>query len=447
MKKYIPHIVKRQLKEYLRQQESGGIVPVAKNTQINQDNLNKQITDKTDKYIIPFLTATIGNRISEGFKVLRTNSCSGMQVFVTAGVAYFDISKRIETQGGDFYTVSVPGSDSWVYIYLQNDGTITSNTNDPFTGNNVNYIVLAAIWIRSTDTSISSDFIKDLRPDTLAAFSEVYDLRRSLSEIWRIIPNSFIGTDNVTLSANVGTMNVTITPNSSRLAYIQGHVAVLPASSITITTPGSGITQDYYIVAHGYIDTEDMIMKIAYYQIETSATIPRYQCVIGKISGVTISTTEITAGMISMDMQRHTPNILDVYDYFNFKYSGNLVSYPITIDVAEIVQYDMKIDSVQAYLETSYAGSGLSGNVIIDILVNGSSIFRTESGYDHRLLIPVTTIDGTVTVGIGTIDTEYLSAGDIITVQIVSLPTISGFVPKNLLVQIKTVNTTVRSQI
>lgn len=446
-KRTFPHIIKKQIEEKLRQQSAKTVIPSKKATTYSQDTVQSGATDTSIGMIIPYLMAVLGNRVIDGFRVIRPPSYTGMTVQILRGEAIFDIVKRIEKRGSSDIDIPVYSDDQWVYIYLAKDGEFLTNKYSPIIGDNINYIPLATIWVEAGSTEIDSHFIVDIRPSRIATLSEIYGIRSQQAELYNVFPNSFIGTDKVQLNSVVGQMKIQIQPNSSKLIYGQGHAIVLPETTIDLEKPGSGLSKDYYIVAHGYIDYIELIYKIAYYQIEVGSIIPRYQCVIGRIKGLTNGHTEITSDMIDISMQRNTKYLLEVPYNFNFIHKGNLYAYPLNVGVIRISPSRMKIIKVKAYLRISYAGSGLIDKILIDIKINGTTIFKIESGVEHRLSIPISTPNESIIVGTGTIETQYIEEGDIVLAEISEVPLISGYCPKDLKVELECKATTERPDI
>jgi len=225
---------------------------------------------------------------------------------------------------------------------------------------------------------------------------------------------------------------------------MQGHIIILSEDTLTLELPESG-SQDYYIVAHCYIDNLELMYKIDYKQIESTETVERYQLVLGKISGLTSETIILTEDMIDIRMQRSCEDILEVPFKFIFKREG-ILSEESNIDVAEIVPETMKIITTKVYLGNSMLESGDIDSIIIDVKINGVSIFEIESEEEHRIQIPKNTPNGTLLIS-GDIDQNkiYLEENDIVTVDVIDIPYESGNdLPEDLIVIVECVVSTQR---
>jgi len=446
-RKSISHIVKKQIKQALREQI---VTPIISNNKsvsdYRQDLTQSNASEETNNKIIPFLDAVLGDRIFTGYRVVRTEACTGMQVYIFSGSAFFDINKYVESINGKFFTIVGYEDDQWVYVYLTKDGEIISNKYSPIISTNEDYIPLAMIWVETGSTEINPKFIVDIRPNRVASLAEIYGIRSQQAELYNIIPNSLVGIDDVELTdaSESGEVRIHIQPNTSALIYMQGHIIILPEDTLTLELPESG-SQDYYIVAHGYIDNSELIYKIDYKQIESTETVERYQLVLGKISGLTSETIILTEDMIDIRMQRSCEDILEVPFKFIFKREG-ILSEESNIDVAEIVPETMKIITTKVYLGNSMLESGDIDSIIIDVKINGVSIFEIESEEEHRIQIPKNTPNGTLLIS-GDIDQNkiYLEENDIVTVDVIDIPYESGNdLPEDLIVIVECVVSTQR---
>jgi hypothetical protein len=309
LKKSLPHLIKRQIKRELKEQQN---VIVAQNVpSINKtDTTQSQGVEDTSKAILPYLMTTLGNRIVTGYRVVRTGTSTGLQVYIMVGAAFFDIIKYVESSAGSYYTIVPYSDDQWIYIYLTPDGTFTQNKYSPVTGTNTGYIPLAMIWVEAGSTTINPRFIYDLRPNRVANLSEIYGVRSQQAELYNVIPNCLVGVDPIVLAdaSESGDVKVHIAPNISELFYIQGHIVVVPEDTLTLTLPESG-SEDYYIVAHGYIDNLEMMYKIEYRQVAVGTTIEKYQIIIGEIIGLASDTLSLTTGMIDVTLQCYSEDI------------------------------------------------------------------------------------------------------------------------------------------
>jgi hypothetical protein len=446
MKKSISHIVRKQIKQELREQQVVPIVSKPTTTAPAQETTQSQGIDSSNKYLASFISAVLGNRILTGYRVVRTEACTGMQVYLLNGSAYFNVAEYIELTAGMFFEVPVYTDDQWVYIYLKKDGTILANKYSPIIGDNKEYIPLSMIWVEAGSTEVNPKFIVDLRPNKVASLAELYGIRSQQAEVYNIFPNTFVGTDKVELAPVSGELKIHVIPNDSALVYMQGHIVILPDSELDLVKPLSG-SKDYWIIAHGYIDNLDLIYKLQYMQVEVGTTIERFQIVIGRINGVTSATTEITSGMIDDRMQRNCQRALEVPTVFIFNKEGILTE-DVELDIVKIVPEKMRIKNIKAFLKYSYCGSGLSESIVIDILKNDVSIFQFESGVEHRLNIPITIPDGSI-VDSGDIDLDkiYLEANDILKAKIISIPFYTGYLPEDLVVAVECVVDTQRPNI
>jgi len=166
------------------------------------------------------------------------------------------------------------------------------------------------IWVEAGSTVINPKFIYDLRPNRVANLSEIYGVRSQQAELYNVMPNSLVGSDAIVLTdaSESGDVKVHIEPNISELLYIQGHIVVVPEDTLTLTLPESG-SEDYYIVAHGYIDNLEMMYKIEYRQVLVGTTIEKYQIIIGEIIGLASDTLSLTTGMIDVTLQCYSEDI------------------------------------------------------------------------------------------------------------------------------------------
>ena len=310
-KKSLPHQIRKQIKKELRAQQNVIVAQNVPSSTNQQDSSQSNSVDNTNKMILPYLMATLGNRIVTGYRVVRTSTSTGLQVYIMAGAGFFDVVKYVESPAGSYYTIVPFVDDQWIYIYLKPDGTFTQNKYSPVIGTNTGYMPLAMIWVEAGSTEINPKFIKDIRLNKLASLSDLYEIACQQAEIYNIAPNSFVGEDHVELedASESGIVKVRIIPNNSRLIYLQGHTLILPEDTLTLTLPESGIETDYYIVASVYISNLELISRITYYQIEVGTAIEKYQIVIGKINGLTSDTSNLTIGMIDVTGQCFSEDI------------------------------------------------------------------------------------------------------------------------------------------
>lgn len=438
----IAQIVKKQIKDEIGKNIKSVIVtPVKTNNELQEITQSKS-SDTMDKAIIPFLMATLGNRIIIGYKVVRSNTCTNMQVYITAGSAFFEINQYIELQSAKYINIPVYVEDKWVYVYLTKEGNIYAKDYDLITENSNEYIILAIIWVESTSIVVGSQFIIDTRTNKVPNLSELIRLRTQVSELYNVIPNSLIGLDSVIITpvfVSGGILRLNIQPNASALVYIQGHTIILPEETIDLAPPGSGETKDYYIVAESFANDMDIDYSLQYKQIEVGTTLQRYQLVLGRVNNVTNMLTEIDASQIDIRTQRNSTRALEVPYQFIFKKEG-IITAGETLDIIEIVREKMRITNVKAYLGVSFAGSGEVGGVIVDILKNGVSIFQQVSGEEHRIDIPITTANGTL-LDTGDVDPDkiYLLQDDKITVEISEVTFLSGYLPEDLVIVLEVV--------
>lgn len=308
-RKSLPHLINRQIKKELREQQNTIVAPNIPS--INQsDTAQSQGVEDTSKAILPYLMATLGNRIVTGYRVVRTGTSTGLQVYIMVGAAFFDIIKYVESSAGSYYTIVPYIDDQWIYIYLMPDGTFTQNKYSPVTGTNTGYMPLAMIWVEAGSTEINARFIYDLRPNRVANLSEIYGVRSQQAELYNVIPNCLVGADPIVLTdaSESGDIKIHIEPNISGLFYIQGHIVIVPEDTLILTLPESG-SEDYYIVAHGYIDNLEMMYKIEYRQVLVGTTIEKYQIIIGEIIGLASDTLSLESGMIDVTMQCYSEDI------------------------------------------------------------------------------------------------------------------------------------------
>ncbi len=446
----ISQIVKKQIKDEIGRSIKPVIVPPVSTNKATQETTQSKSSDTMDKSIIPFLMATLGNRIINGYKVVRSNTCTGMQVYVTQGSAFFEINQYIELQSAKFITVPVYTEDKWVYVYLSKEGNIYAKEYDLITESSNEYIILAIIWVESTSTVVSSQFIIDSRANKIPNLSELMRLRTQISELYNVFPNTLIGLDSVVITpvfVSGGVLRLNIQPNASAFAYIQGHAIILPEETIDITPPGSGEIKDYYIVAESFANDLDVNYSLQYKIIEVGVTLQRYQLVLGRVNNVTNMLIEISAGSIDIRMQRNSARALEVTDSFEFKKEG-IITAGETLNILDIVKTNMRIVNVKACLGTTFAGSGEVGDIIIDIKKNGVSIFQQVSGEEHRIEIPISTPNETI-IDSGDIDLDkiYLVENDKITCEIVEIPFLSGYLPEDAVIIVECVSDTKKPNI
>jgi hypothetical protein len=90
--------------------------------------------------------------------------------------------------------------------------------------------------------------------------------------------------------------------------------------------------------------------------------------------------------------------------------------------------------------------SGDIDSIIIDVKINGVSIFEIESEEEHRIQIPKNTPNGTLLIS-GDIDQNkiYLEENDIVTVDVIDIPYEFGNdLPEDLIVIVECVVSTQR---
>jgi hypothetical protein len=311
IRKSLPHQIRKQIKRELREQQNKIVVSNVPHSADRTESTQAKSVESIDKMIYPYLMATLGNRIITGYRVAKTGACTGMQVYIMAGSAFFDLVKYVESQAGSFFTVVPYVDDQWIYIYLKPDGTFVQSKYAPMIGDNEGYIPLTMIWVEAGSTEINAKYIYDLRPNKVANLSEIYGVRSQQAELYNVIPNALVGSDDIEITdaSESGVVKIHIEPNISGLLYIQGHIVVVPEETLTLTLPESGVGTDYYIIAHGYIDNAELMYKIEYRQIAVTETIERYQIILCKIEGLIPDTENLTPEMIDMSFQRKTPNL------------------------------------------------------------------------------------------------------------------------------------------
>ena len=446
----ISQIVKKQIKEEINRNIKPVIISPISTNKALQETTQSKSSDTMDKAIIPFLMATLGNRIIAGYKVVRSNNCTNMQVYITLGSAFFEINQYVELQSAKFITIPVYAEDKWVYVYLTKEGNIYAKDYDLITESSNEYIILAIIWVESTSTVVSSQFIIDTRTNKVPNLSELMRLKTQISELYNVFPNTLIGLDSVVVTGvfvSGGVLRAHIQPNASAFVYIQGHAIILPEETIDLTKPNSGETKNYYIVAESFANDMDVNYSLQYKQIEVGVAIERFQLVLCRINGVTIGTTQITSGMIDLRVQRSSQRMLEVPLKYVFKKRGILTSGE-TLEIAEEVQSASRIKQTKVYIGSVFAGSGETGNIIVDVLKNGVSIFEFVSGEEHRIQIPINSADNSlITSGDLDADKIYLSEEDILTVQIINIPFLSGYLPEDLEIIIHTMTDTIKPEI
>jgi len=446
----ISQIVKKQIKDEIGRSIKPVIVPPVSTNKATQETTQSKSSDTMDKSIIPFLMATLGNRIINGYKVVRSNTCTGMQVYVTRGSAFFEINQYIELQSAKFITVPVYAEDKWVYIYLTKEGNIYAKEYDLITESSNEYIILAIIWVESTSTVVLSQFIIDTRTNKVPNLSELMRLRTQVSELYNVFPNTLIGLDSVVIApvfVSGGVLRLHIQPNASAFAYIQGHAIILPEETIDLTPPGSGEIKDYYIVAESFANDLDVNYSLQYKQIEVGVTLQRYQLVLGRVNNVTNMLTEISAGQIDIRMQRNSSQILEIPFEYIWEKQGILTAGE-TLQIIKEVRSISRIKLTKVYLNVSFLGSGYVEEIIIDIKKNGVSIFRRVSGEEHKIIIPLSTPNQSlITSGDLDEDKIYLNVGDKLTCEIVEIPFYSGYLPEDICVYIQTVTDTIKPEI
>ena len=310
-KKSLPHQIRKQIKKELRAQQNVIVAQNVPSSTNQQDSSQSNSVDNTNKMILPYLMATLGNRIVTGYRVVRTSTSTGLQVYIMAGSGFFDVVKYVESPAGSYYTIVPFVDDQWIYIYLKPDGTFTQNKYSPVIGTNTGYMPLAMIWVEAGSTEINPKFIVDIRPNRVANLSEIYGVRSNIADIYNVVPNSLVGSDPIILTdaSESGIVKIHIEPNISGLLYIQGNIVIIPEDTFTLTLPESGTGTDYYIIAHGYIDNLELMYKIEYKQVEVGTTIERYQIILGKIVGLAPDTSSLTAGMIDITVQCYSEDI------------------------------------------------------------------------------------------------------------------------------------------
>lgn len=310
IRKSLPHQIRKQIKKELREQQNKIVVNNVPRSADRTESTQAKSIESIDKMIYPYLMATLGNRIITGYRVVRTGTAVDMQVYIMAGSAFFDLVKYVESQAGSYFTVVPYSDDQWIFIYLKPDGTFVQSKYAPMIGDNEGYIPLTMIWVEAGSTEINAKYIYDLRPNKVANLSEIYGVRSQQAELYNVIPNALVGSDDIEITdaSESGVAKIHIEPNTSGLLYIQGHIVVVPEETLTLTLPESG-EEDYYIIAHGYIDNAELMYKIEYRQIAVTETIERYQIILCKIEGLTPDTESLTSDMIDMSFQRKTPNL------------------------------------------------------------------------------------------------------------------------------------------
>ena len=327
-RKPISHIVRKQINKELRRDKIIPIISEAKSSIIAQDTTQSLSAGEIDNMIIPYIQATIGNRILTGYRVIRTTPCTGRQVYVMAGESFFDVKNYVRLDSGKFYTIPVYSDDQWVYVYLEKDGDITANKYSPIVGDNVYNIPLAMVWMPANTTTIDSRLVIDIRPAKISSISDLYTIRQQQAELYNLIPNSLVD-EYVDVIPKTG-LTITIAEEESgdiagyQVGYVQGHTTILPKEDLVLTTPESGEgSKDYYIVAHVYIDPIELVYKTEYKQIEDTTTIERWHLVLAKVSGITPDTSEITSSMINTnDYQILSTELVDTC--YEFKYRDDL---------------------------------------------------------------------------------------------------------------------------
>jgi hypothetical protein len=436
IKKSIPHLVKKQISEELLKQEPS-ISIVSQPTSISSiDQIQSIQTSGLEQMVVPYLQSVLGNRIIDGYRVIRTPDCTGMNVFIMPGVAVFDLYRSVKLDGGKFFEVPVYSDDQWVYVYLEKDGNIIANKYSPIVGDNLSRIPLAMIWVEAGSTEVNAHFIIDIRPNKVANLSEIYGVRQQTAELYNVIPNSVVGSDKVIIEPVSGELKVRIVPNQSAMAYMQGHAVIIPETIIDLSKPDSG-SKDYWILAHAYIDNVELVYKIMYLQVEVGTPIERFQLIIGRINGITPDTQEITSDMIDQRMQRSCFSILDIPYTLFLERQGDLNSGD-WIGTSRIVQKPSRLSEIKLWFRNVHSDEQLD-NIVIKIYKNGNE-FYTINIDPYQ-----TNNEEVITVNLDQL--YYINQDDVFTARIISIPQASGYSVQDLLICFPLITSTIRPEI
>ena len=311
MFKSFPEIIRKQIRSETKKKLGGTISSVAQSP--NQILIEKADFNQTvylQQKLKDYVTMLLGSRVVEGLNV--TSYESGLQIFIFGGVAWFGPDTFVQVNGGQFLTLSTYVDDSWVYVYLKNDGTFYATTSIP-TVMGTDYMALAQIWVESDATVIELKDIVDLRAWGILGGGDFIRLVTMIGENYYGVGNFSIENKFDISPSSPESMILNITANAKKAVYIEGDRIRVADGTITVPTPASGI-KNYWILLEKITSDITYATTYRYSTQDCDLDLEPYQHPIARVIGVLSSTTKIYSYMIDDNVERVSSgfNMIDV---------------------------------------------------------------------------------------------------------------------------------------
>jgi len=380
-------IVRAQIRKELQKQDivrESIKASVASPAQTSRDVTGNTLMDKMDKQILAVFEWLLVKRIITGGLPAKLSAETGLKVYIPAITTIFDLDDDIIKVAPQEVTLTTFAEDRWVYIYLNEDTSYTVNKYNPTTGANTDRIPICKVWVESSAVTYDAGTIRDLRPVGIASSNLNHVLRQLFLHIMHGVPAALVDSVTVTPLVQSGGLFVNVDSNDDKVFY--ASINPIPDTEVEIPLPGSGETIDYYVVMSAQVSNDDPDdLQLNMKAIDITEGLNIYEIPVAIVKGVTITTTEITADMISTIGYQRTAhdNYCDIYDY---KQAGT-INNGDTIDIGQPVAYQGRINRVLAMLGTFDAidsgglASGDSAEVALAIKKNGVTINTTTINY------------------------------------------------------------------
>lgn len=412
IERQIERIIKRHLRKVAVE-----ALPVSSDIQSQRISDNMAI-ENMERLYTPALMSMFNRRLIAGGEPVKFET---NRIYIGTCSAIF---REDEVTIVPATSIDIPAyaDDRWVWVYLQEDKTYIANKYAPMIGANKERIPICKVWKEKGSTDFDFNLVRDIRRVGVGSANLNHVLRQSFLNLFLGTPATIVEGINV---ISHGGMSVKIGAVGDKILY--ARLNPVPDKILEIPLPPSGVSSiDYYVIIRAKVDVrdpDDLTFDFLTKNIIEPLSI--FEIPLAIIRGVTHSTTSITSAMIeTYGIQKKTNDFYT--ETLEFKEKGVLVpsvsAAPSYVELPHVVTYLGKIIKIVVYLGRTVFVSGQT--VTLNVLLNETTIKTitfTESGTN---LIKLETIS------------QLVYPKDIIKIEIVNAPTLSGTEAKDLSIKV-----------